>query len=86
MKGNTIEVTDILTKDDIQALWKSTWNIKNYNTITPWIKELKPNFCPSVNQKDSKINIQTLQKALSKIRNNKLAGPDMIIGFWYKKS
>ena len=24
MKGNTIEVTDILTKDDIQALWKST--------------------------------------------------------------
>ena len=29
--------------------------------------------------------METLQKALSKIQNNKLPDPHMIIGFWYKK-
>ena len=28
MKGNTIKVQDMLTKDDTQAIWKSTWNVK----------------------------------------------------------
>ena len=86
MKGNTIEVKDMPNKDDIQAFWKSVWNVKiDYNTNATWIKELKTNYCANVNQKDYKINIKTLQKALSKIQNNKSSGPDMIIGFWYKK-
>ena len=41
MKGNTIEVKDMLNKDDIHAFWKSIWNVKiDYNTNTTWIKEL----------------------------------------------
>ena len=44
MKGNTIEVKDMLTKDEIQAFWKSLWNIKiDYSTNVPWINELKTN-------------------------------------------
>ena len=86
MKGNTIEVKDMPNKDDIQAFWKSIWNLKiDYNTNATWIKELKTNYCANVNQKNYKINIEALQKALSKIQNNKSPGPDMIIGFWYKK-
>ena len=38
MKGNTIEVKDMPTKDDIQAFWKSIWNVKiDYNINDPWI-------------------------------------------------
>ena len=86
MKANTIEVKDMPTKDDIQAFWKSIWNVKiDYNTNAPWINELKTNYCANVNQKDYEINLETLNKALSKIQNNKTPGPDMIIGFWYKK-
>ena len=45
-KGNTIEVKDMLNKDDIQAFWKSIWNVKiDYNTSATWIKELKTNYC-----------------------------------------
>ena len=73
MKGNNIEMKDVPTKDDIQAFWKSIWNTKiDYNTNAPWINELKTNYCVYVNQKDYK-------------RFQKLPGPDMIIGFWYKK-
>ena len=86
MKGNTIEVKDMPTKDDIQAFWKSIWNEKiDYNTNAPWINELKTSYCANVEQKDYKINLETLKKALSKIQNNKSPGRDMIIGFWYKK-
>ena len=86
MKGNTIEVKDMPTKDDIQAFWKSIWNVKiDYNTNAPWINELKSNYCANVSQKDYEINLETLSQALSKIQNNKTPGRDMIIGFWYKK-
>ena len=86
MKRNAIEVKDMPTKDDIQAFWKSIWNVKiDYNTNAPWINELKTNYCANVNQKDYEINLETLNKALSKIQNNKMPGRDMIIGFWYKK-
>ena len=44
MKGNNIEVKDMPSKYDIQAFWKSIWNVKiDYNTNTPWISELKTN-------------------------------------------
>ena len=86
MKGNTVEVKDMPTKDDIQTFWKSIWNIKiGYNTNGPWINELKTNCCANVNQKDYKINMETLKKVLSKSQNNKSPGRDMISGFWYKK-
>ena len=69
MKGNTIELKDM--PNDIQAFWKIIWNIKiDCNTNAPWINELKTNYYANVNQKDYKINIETLQKALSKIQNN----------------
>lgn len=29
--------------------------------------------------------VETLNKALSKIQNDKSPGPEMIIGFWYKQ-
>ena len=75
MKGNTDEVKDMPTKDDIQAFCKSDWNVKiDYNTDTPWINELKTNCCASMNQKDYKINLETIKKAPSKIQNNKLPG------------
>ena len=84
MKGNTIKVKDMPNKDDIKAFWKSIWNVKtDYNA--PWINILKTNYCANVKQKDYKINLETLKKALSKIQNNKSPGRDMIIGFWYKK-
>ena len=68
MKENTIEVKDMPTKDNIQAFWKSIWNVKiNYNTNTPSINELKTNYCANVNQKDYEISLETLNKALSKI-------------------
>ena len=36
MKRNAIEVKDVPTKDDIQAFWKSIWNVKiDYNTNAP---------------------------------------------------
>ena len=38
-----------------------------------------------MNQKDYEINLETLNKALSNIKNNKTPGRDMVIGFWYKK-
>ena len=82
MKGNTIEVKDMPTKDDIQAFWKSIWNVKiDYNTNARWINELKTNYCANVNQKDYQINLETLSQGLSKIQNNKTPGQDMIIGF-----
>ena len=28
MNGNAIEVKEMPTKDDIQAFWKSIWNVK----------------------------------------------------------
>ena len=85
MKGNTI-VKDMPTKDNIQAFWKSIWNVKiDYNTNAPCINELKTNYCANVNQKDYEIDLETLNKALSKIQSNKMPGRDMIIGFWYKK-
>ena len=77
MKGNTIEVKDMPTKDDIQAFWKSIWNVKiDYNTNAPWINELKTNYYVNVNQKDYEINLETLNKVLSKIQNNKTPGRD----------
>ena len=86
MKGNTIEVKDMPTKDDIQAFWKSIWNVKiDYNTNAPSINELRTSYCGNENQKGYEINLETLNKALSKIQNNKMPGQDMIIGFWYKK-
>ena len=86
MKGNTIEVKDMPTKDDIQAIWKSIWNVKtDYNTNAPWINKLKTSYCANVNQKGRQINLETLKKALSKIQKNKSPGRDMIIDFWYKK-
>ena len=52
MKRNITEVKDIPTKDDIQAFWKSIWNIKiDYNTNAQWINELKTNYCANINQK-----------------------------------
>ena len=52
MKRNITEVKDMPTKDDIQAFWKSIWNIKiDYNTNAQWINELKTNYCANVNQK-----------------------------------
>ena len=57
----------------------------DYNTNALWINKLKTNYCANVNQKDYEINLETLNKALSKIQNNKMPGRDMIIGFWYKK-
>ena len=75
MKGNTIEVKDMPTKDDIQAFWKSIWNVLitiDYNTTSPRINELKTNYC--ANQKDYEINLEILNKALSKIQNNKMPG------------
>ena len=80
MKGNTIKVKDMLTKDDTQAFWESIWNVKiDYNTNAPWINELKTNYFGNMNRKDYK------NLSLSKIRTNKSPGADMIIGFWYKK-
>ena len=77
MKGNTIEVKDMPTKDDIQAFWKSIWNVKiDYNTNAPWINELKTNYCANVSHKDYEINLETLNKVLSKIQNNKTPGRD----------
>ena len=62
MKGNTIKAKDIHTKDDIQAFWKSNWNVKiDYNTNTPWIHGLKTSYCVNVNQKNYKINLETLK-------------------------
>ena len=62
MKGNTIEAKDIPTKDDIQAFWKSNWNVKiDYNTNAPWINGLKTSYCVNVNQKNYKINLETLK-------------------------
>ena len=50
MKGNTIEVKDMPTKDDIQAFWESIWNAKiDYNTNALWIHELKTKYCANVN-------------------------------------
>ena len=86
MKGNTIEVKNIPTKVNMQTFWKSIWNVKiDHNTNASWIKELKTNYCANVNQNYYEINLETLNKALSKIQNNKTPGRDMIIGFWYKK-
>ena len=80
MKGNTIEVKDMPTKDDTQAFWESIWNVKiDYNTNAPWINELKTNYFGNMNRKDYK------NLLFSKMRNNRSPGADMIIGFWYKK-
>ena len=63
------------TKDDIQAFWKSIWNVKiDFNTNVPWINELKTNYCANLNQKYYEINLELLQKALSEIQNNKMPG------------
>ena len=63
------------TKDDIQAFWKSIWNVKtDFNTNVPWINELKTNYCANLNQKYYEINLEILQKTLSKIQNNKMPG------------
>ena len=63
------------TKDDIQAFWKSIWNVKiDFNTNVPWINELKTNYCANLNQKYYEINLELLQKALSEIQNNKTPG------------
>lgn len=47
--------------------------------------ELKSNYCFNENQREYENYIETLNKALSKIQNNKSPGPEMIIGFWYKQ-
>ena len=68
MKENTIEVKDMPTKDNIQAFWKSIWNVKiDYNTNVPLINELKTNYCANTNQKYYEISLETLNHALSKI-------------------
>ena len=50
------------------------------------MNELKTNYCTNLNEKEYEINIETLNKALSKIQKNKSPGPDMVTGFWYKQS
>ena len=46
MRGNTIEVKDIPTMDDIHAFWKSIWNVKiDCNTSALWISVLKTSHC-----------------------------------------
>ena len=47
--------------------------------------ELKSNYRFNENQREYENYIETLNKALSKIQNNKSPGLEMIIGFWYKQ-
>ena len=85
MKGNTIKVKD-MPSIDMQAFQTSIWSINiDCNSSTAMVIELKSNYRFNENQREYENYIETLNKALSKIQNNKSPGLEMIIGFWYKQ-
>ena len=57
----------------------------NYNEKAPWLNDLESHYCSEIQQKNCDISKEMLDQAISKTQNGKAAGPDGIIGYWYKQ-
>ena len=57
----------------------------NYNNDAPWIKSLQNEYCSYVIQDNNcSITIAMLEKAITRLQDNKSPGNDLIVGYWYK--
>ena len=57
----------------------------NFNNDSQWIKLLQNEYCSNVIQ-DNNCSITTamLEKAITRLQDNKSPGNDLIVGYWYK--
>ena len=86
MKGDSIKITRVPTKEELHSYWENIWgNDINYNEKAPWLNDLESNYCSEIQQKNCDISKEMLDQAISKTQNGKAAGPDGIIGYWYKQ-
>ena len=84
-KGGVIEIEDVPSKENIEDYWGSIWNQDgDYGPEAFWLNDVQKTYCENASQKTHKITKEILDKAISKVQNNKSPGPDEIIGFWYK--
>ena len=73
------------TKEGMEGFWSSFWGKPTeHNKNSPWIKELKEEYCKEVHQKDYEITDEILNKILTKFANDKL-GRDQLAGVWIKR-
>ena len=72
------------TKQQINDFWGSLWSIPvQPNNEAPWLEKLRQEYCVTTEQKDYEITDEILDKALTKVPNDK-PGRDLITGIWIK--
>ena len=77
-------VSEMPTKQQINDFWGSLWGIPvQHNNEAPWLEKLRHEYCVTAKQKDYEITDEILDKALTKMANDK-PGRDLIAGIWIK--
>ena len=73
------------TREDLDPYWTNLWEKTNLNNDAPWIKSLQNENCSSVIQ-DNNCSIITavLEKAITRLQDNKSNGSDLTVGYWYR--
>ena len=84
MKEDKIEIEKVPTKENVEQLWKSTWQDNSiFNEKAEWLKVLEDT-CKNVVDAEYKIDRVTLEKLIKKIQISKAPGQDRITGYWFK--
>ena len=81
MKGITLKIEVLTSKNDVELFWSDIWGNKgNFNHNAEWLKLLESSYCPNVIEKDYSIRADTVKKAIQKLQLKKSLGPDLITG------
>ena len=78
--GSKTKVTQMPEQSKVEDSWSTLWSQPfQHNTETPWLNDLKEEYCKNVKPKTYEITDERLEKVLSRMAVDKL-GRDLIPG------
>ena len=84
MRGNSVKVDILPTKNDVEKSWEEIWEkTRQFNQQAEWLKLLENSYCTTVKPKDYMISNETVQRAIKNLQTKNSSGLDLITGFWY---
>ena len=57
----------------------------SHDERAPWLDEVEQKFSTIKAQEDINITVEDIRIGVSKMVNWKAAGPDLVLGYWFKK-